>query len=144
MSNIAFNSWEESLMAMNVPARLSKIMGRIYESGLTTPSGGNCSIRAENGEIWLTPSQVDKGALSPEDMIKCDVSGKFHGKHAPTSEHPFHRLSYNKRHDVNAIVHSHPLSLVSFALSDKKPDCSLIKAIEVFCGKGNIAEYAIQ
>ena len=39
-------------------------MQRIYRYRMTTTSGGNLSILDPDGSIWITPSRVDKGALS--------------------------------------------------------------------------------
>ena len=41
--------------------QLVMFMSRIYERGLTTTSGGNLSIRDDNGDVWITPAGVDKG-----------------------------------------------------------------------------------
>jgi len=38
-------------------------MERIYDYRMTTTSGGNLSIRDENGDVWITPARVDKGSL---------------------------------------------------------------------------------
>ena len=40
--------------------QLVMFMQRIYEKGLTTTSGGNLSIKDEEGNIWITPGSVDK------------------------------------------------------------------------------------
>ena len=40
---------------------------RIYRYRMTTTSGGNLSIREENGDIWITPARLDKGSLRRED-----------------------------------------------------------------------------
>ncbi len=34
--------------------QINVIIGRIYRSGMTTTSGGNISIKDENGDIWIT------------------------------------------------------------------------------------------
>ena len=44
------------------------LMQRIYGYRMTTTSGGNLSIREENGDIWITPARVDKGSLRREDI----------------------------------------------------------------------------
>ena len=31
---------------------------------MTTTSGGNLSIRDDNGDVWITPSGIDKGSLT--------------------------------------------------------------------------------
>ena len=45
--------------------QLVMIMQRIYRYGMTTTSGGNLSIRDENGDVWIS---LDGNALraSPE------------------------------------------------------------------------------
>lgn len=43
--------------------QLVMIMDRIYKYGMTTTSGGNLSVRDDNGDIWITPPASTK-ALS--------------------------------------------------------------------------------
>ena len=40
------------------------IISRIYRKGMTTTSGGNISIIDDQGDIWITPSAIDKGTLT--------------------------------------------------------------------------------
>ena len=54
---------------MHPTDQITVIIGRIYRSGMTTTSGGNISIRDENGNIWITPSGVDKGSLTAKDIV---------------------------------------------------------------------------
>jgi len=53
---------------MHPTEQINVIIGRIYRSGMTTTSGGNISIKDENGTIWITPSGVDKGSLTPKNI----------------------------------------------------------------------------
>ncbi|MDD2619020.1 MAG: class II aldolase/adducin family protein, partial [Bacteroidales bacterium] len=53
---------------MHPADQFNVIISRIYHSGMTTTSGGNISIRDENGDIWVTPSGIDKGTLNPRDI----------------------------------------------------------------------------
>jgi hypothetical protein len=46
--------------------QLVAIMNRIYHNGMTTLSGGNLSIKDDNGDIWITPSGIDKGQLDAQ------------------------------------------------------------------------------
>lgn len=50
---------------MHPADQLVMFMERIYQNGLTTTSGGNLSIMDDNGDIWITPSGIDKGSLTP-------------------------------------------------------------------------------
>ena len=47
---------------MHPADQITVVIGRIYRSGMTTTSGGNISIKDENGDIWITPGAVDKGS----------------------------------------------------------------------------------
>ena len=49
--------------------QLVMMMDRIYSYGMTTTSGGNLSIRDENGDVWITPGSIDKGNLTRKDMV---------------------------------------------------------------------------
>src|SRR5437868_12373704 len=93
---------------------LMRTMDRIYQYRMTTTSGGNLSIRDSNGDVWITPSRVDKGGLRREDIVCVHPDGKSEGLHPPSSEFPFHRAIYEARADLGAIVHAHPVALVAF------------------------------
>ena len=119
------------------------IISRIYRKGMTTTSGGNVSIIDENGDIWVTPSGVDKGSLTPEDINCIKSDGTIMGKHKPSSEFPFHRAIYNIRPDLKAIIHAHPPALVSFSIAHVIPDTNVIPQAKYICGPIGYAEYAI-
>src|SRR5437870_3802262 len=80
------------------------VICRIYSRGLTTTSGGNISIKDENGDIWVTPSGVDKGSLMPADIICVKKDGSIQGPHKPSSEFPFHKAIYDARPDIKAVI----------------------------------------
>ena len=88
------------------------IISRIYKNGMTTTSGGNVSIIDDQGDIWVTPSGIDKGALGPDDINCIKADGTILGKHKPSSEFPFHSAIYKIRPDLKAIIHAHPPALV--------------------------------
>jgi L-fuculose-phosphate aldolase len=99
--------------------QLVAVMTRIYESRLTTPSGGNLSVLDEDGGLWVTPSQLDKGRLSTSHMVKILPDGSWKSDCKPTSEWPFHRAVLKARPDCRAVVHAHPTSLVAFSVVGK-------------------------
>ncbi len=45
-------------------------MDRIYAHDMTTTSGGNISVKDENGDVWITPARVDKGSLRRQDVVR--------------------------------------------------------------------------
>lgn len=123
--------------------QLVMMMDRIYLNGMTTTSGGNLSIKDENGDIWITPAGVDKGTLSTEDIVCVKADGSIVGKHKPSSEFPFHRSTYRQRPDIKAVLHAHPPSLVSFSIVRKLPDTRLTLSANLICGEVGMAEYGL-
>jgi L-fuculose-phosphate aldolase len=119
------------------------IMERIYAYGMTTTTGGNLSIREENGDIWITPRGVDKGSLTSKDIVQVKPDGRVIGRHTPSVELPCHQLIYDSRPDIKAIVHAHPPALVAFSLARKLPDTALIPDARLTCGEVGMAEYGL-
>lgn len=123
--------------------QLVEMLTRIYQQGLTTTSGGNLSILEPNGDLWITPAGIDKGALSPEDIVCVHPDGTSEGRHRPSSEYPFHRMIYAARPDVRALVHAHPPALVSFSIVRKTPETGIIPQARDICGTVGYAPYAL-
>lgn len=123
--------------------QLVAIMNRIYHNGMTTLSGGNLSIQDDNGDIWITPSGIDKGKLTPKDIMCVKADGSLEGPHSPSSELPFHRAIYRLRPDLKAIVHAHPPALVSFSIVREVPDTRIIPQANRVCGPVGYAPYAL-
>jgi len=123
--------------------QLVSIMQRIYQAGMTTLSGGNLSIREENGDIWITPAGVDKGSLTPGDIMCVRAGGAVEGPHRPSSEVPFHRAIYRHRPDLRAIVHAHSPALVTFSIARQVPQTDIIPQAQRICGPVGYAPYAL-
>lgn len=123
--------------------QLVAIMNRIYHNGMTTLSGGNLSIKDDNSDIWITPSGIDKGKLTPKDIMRVKADGTLEGPHKPSSELPFHRAIYRLRPDLEAIVHAHPPALVSFSIVREVPDTRIIPQANRVCGPVGYAPYAL-
>lgn len=123
--------------------QLVSIMRRIYHNGMTTLSGGNLSIKDINGDIWITPAGVDKGNLTPKDIMRIAPDGSVSGPHRPSSELPFHQAIYAQRPDLNAIVHAHPPALVSFSIARIVPSTNIIPQAQRVCGPVGYAPYAL-
>ena len=118
-------------------------MERIYGYGMTTTSGGNLSILEEEGDLWITPGGVDKGSLTPEDIVRVTPDGKVHGPHRPSVELPFHQLIYERRPDIRAVVHAHPPSLIAFSIARKIPNTFLVPNMRQVCGAVGMAKYGL-
>lgn len=118
-------------------------MQRVYDKKLTSMSGGNLSVRDNEGNIWITPASIDKGSLTRRDIICVRPNGDCEGPHAPSSELPFHRSVYKLRPDLNAVLHAHPPALVAFSIVRRLPELNLTPTVRYMCNNIKMAAYAI-
>ena len=123
--------------------QLVMFMQRIYDKGMTTTSGGNLSIKDDDGNIWITPAGVDKGTLNRNDIVCVKADGNLVGMHKPSSELPFHAAVYKMRPDLKAVLHAHPPALVSFSIVRKAPNLDLMPSVRKMCPEVKIATYAV-
>lgn len=123
--------------------QITEIIKRIYHAGLTTTSGGNISIKDGEGNIWVTPSAIDKGSLQRKDIVCVKPDGSVHGHYKPSSEFPFHKAIYQVRPDIKAVIHAHPPALVSFSIVRRMPNMNIIPQAKNICGPIGYAPYAI-
>lgn len=83
---------------------------QIVDLKLVSGTWGNLSLRLENDNILITPSGIPYDVIREEDLVLCDKSGNvIEGRLLPSSELKMHVTIYEKRKDVNAIVHTHSL-----------------------------------
>ena len=122
---------------------IMQTMDRIYRYRMTTTSGGNLSIRDDNGDVWISPARIDKGSLTRNDVVCVRLDGTVDGPHRPSSEYPFHRAIYDARPDIKAIVHAHPVALVAFSICRQVPDTRLFHQAHFVCGQPGFAPYAL-
>ncbi|MBR6739899.1 MAG: class II aldolase/adducin family protein [Clostridia bacterium] len=123
--------------------QLISVMQRIYSGKLTTTSGGNLSIRGDNGDIWITPAGIDKGTLTRKDIICVHPDGSWDGPHRPSSEYPFHASVFKRCPTVGAVLHAHSPSIVAFSIARKLPNTSVIPCLDSICGRLAMAPYAL-
>ncbi len=128
---------------MHPAEQIAIIIGRIYRSEMTTTSGGNLSIMDENGDMWITPAGIDKGSLTPADIMCVKADGTIVGPHRPSSEYPFHKAIYKMNPHIHSVIHAHPPGLVTFSMVHQVPDTSIIPQARAICGPVGFAEYAL-
>lgn len=95
----------------------------IYDLGLVPGKSGNISKRIKSGIgdiVAITPTSRSLSDLRQEDIVLVDTEGNVLTKGKPSSEVNMHLQIYEKRPDVNAIVHIHSTFATGFAFSNKK------------------------
>lgn len=102
-------------MVEDIKHQIVRMVDELYDVGLITPKGGNVSARIpDTEELWITPTQLHKGGLREEVLIRVNLQGrKLEGRDRPSVELPMHLRIYKGREDVGAIIHTHaPMAMI--------------------------------
>lgn len=120
------------------------LVGRwMYERGQIVACEGNLSIRLDSNRILTTPTCMNKGMMSPEDLVIMDMDGRhLQGDRKISSEAGMHLLFYRMRPDVNAVCHGHPPTATGFAAAGLGLDQALLPEVVVSLGKIPLVRYA--
>jgi methylthioribulose-1-phosphate dehydratase len=61
-----------------------------------------------DGRIFITPTGLDKGTLTPADLLEIDLEGRaVSGRGRPSAETSLHTVIYRERIHAHAILHVH-------------------------------------
>jgi L-fuculose-phosphate aldolase len=118
-------------------------MRRLYKRGLTTSLGGNISLKVSDEIILITPSGIDKGTISGDQIGEIRPNGtNLTPRLTPSMETPMHLAVYAARPDVKAIIHAHPVTASTFAASSTPINCRLLAEARLMLGEVQTAPYA--
>ncbi|MDR0454744.1 MAG: class II aldolase/adducin family protein [Deferribacteraceae bacterium] len=99
-----------------IRAEICEAGRRLYAKNLIAAAEGNISVRGKNGNIWITPSGVCKGYMTPDMLTKVSMDGNIIcGRNKPSSEIKMHLRVYQLREDAKAVVHAHPVTATALA-----------------------------
>jgi len=77
--------------------------------GWVPATSGNFSVRT-NGHIFVTSTGLDKGTLTPADLLEIDLDGRvIAGLGRPSAETDLHTVIYRDRPEARAILHVHSI-----------------------------------
>lgn len=115
---------------------------KLVTHGLTVGTGGNISIfNREQGLMAISPSGVDYFDATPEDVVIMDMNGELIDSiRQPSSEWSMHKIFYDRRTDLDAIVHTH--STYCTAIATLRQPLPASNYLVAFSGKNvRCAEY---
>ena len=116
---------------------------RLYERGFVTATDGNLSARLPNGNILVTPASLNKGQVGESDLVEVSASGTAVTlSRKASSELAMHLFVYERRPDVQAIVHAHPPYATGFATARVPFPEALLPEVILGLGAIPLAEYA--
>jgi L-fuculose-phosphate aldolase len=122
---------------------LINVCHRVCDKGFVSATDGNVSARLENGNILATPTAINKGMVSPDDLVIVGPSGNLvSGLKRPSTELQMHLFIYQERPDVQAVVHAHPPYATGFATARIPLTECLFPEVIVGLGAIPLANYA--
>jgi len=111
--------------------------GRVLSRrGMIVATEGNLSARLTPERMVITRHGRRKGELTTRDFVELEVreTGNSPARQAASTEHRMHMAAYVARHDVEALLHAHPVALTAFAVRGMAPDFSRFDEARVFLG----------
>jgi L-fuculose-phosphate aldolase len=114
---------------------------RLYERRILASIEGNMSVRMGGDRILATPSGVNKGFMSEDDLVVTDLDGNPEGGGRPSSEMLMHLAIYRERDDLNAVVHAHPRVATGYAVAGRQLPAAVLAEIVTTLGCIPIAPY---
>lgn len=129
---------------------LEKLRYEVYESlmelpknRLVTMHSGTVSGRdPETGYIVIKPTGVRYDTLSPDDLLVMDNKGNIlEGTLRPSSDTATHLYLYERRPDINGIVHTHSPYACIFAVLGR-PIPAVMTSAALLGGEIPIGEFA--
>src|SRR5687767_9074833 len=126
-----------------VKEQIVEIATRCYDRGLLVAGDGNISVRVAPDRVIATPSAVSKGWMTPEMICVVNLRGELlePGDYKVSSEWPMHRVIYEARPDINAVVHAHPPHATGFAVAGLSLSKAILSEVVLTLGCVPLATY---
>ena len=115
----------------------------IKKIGLVQLTGGNLSVRKENGDIVVTPSGMAYEPMVPEDVLVLNKDGVvIEGTLRPSVDTPALKYIYDHCPGINALIHTHqPYATAVGLIGDELPACTTFLC-NVCLGSVPVAPYS--
>lgn len=126
-------------------AEIVRITQTMYRSGMINLFEGNVSMRV--GDVMLlTPSQQDKGQMTPDMIIELDLNGNVlyapEGLR-PSVEYRMHAAAYRMRPDIRAVVHNHSACATAYAMAGKPIASDAFLELNLLFGQVPVVPYGM-
>lgn len=94
--------------------QMVQVSRQLVALGLNRGTSGNLGVRCGDGFL-VTPSGVSADAMTPDELVHMEFSGKVTGAGNPSSEWRFHRDIMAARPEVGAVIHAHSMFATTLA-----------------------------
>jgi ribulose-5-phosphate 4-epimerase/fuculose-1-phosphate aldolase len=115
----------------------------LKENELIALSGGNVSVRKENGDYIVTPSGMSYEGMVEDDLIVFNKDGKIiEGNRRPSVDTIAIEYIYQNMPEVNAVIHTHQVYATAVGLLADQLPVAVTTLSNVTLGAVNVAPYS--
>jgi L-fuculose-phosphate aldolase len=105
---------------MKLRHQVAEVARLVHAQGWVANHDGNVTAR-DGARFIATPTATSKRLIGERDLIELDGTGKVVGSGRVFGEIGLHLAVYERRPDVNAVVHAHPPFATAIAASRGNP-----------------------
>jgi L-fuculose-phosphate aldolase len=96
-----------------------KVTGRLSSNMYVTGYGGNAAWKLEDDLILITPTMMNKGDITRDDLVFINrVGDTVEGTRRPTGERPMYLKFFEDRPDIVSVIHCHAPNVGAFAIME--------------------------
>jgi L-ribulose-5-phosphate 4-epimerase len=115
----------------------------LKEYRLIAMSGGNVSLRIDDGHILVTPSGMNYEGMVEDDVIVMDIDGNIvEGKRRPSVDTVALLYIYKNMPNVNSIIHTHQAYATAVGLIQDEFPVVVTTLANVTLGAVKVAPYS--
>ena len=115
----------------------------LVQEGLVAGTWGNISLRYGERFMAITPTALDYVAMKASDVVIVDLAtGEARGGQ-PSTEKKLHLEIYRHRPEVNAIIHTHSMSVSTVAAARREVPPILDDLAQIAGPSLRVARYAL-
>ncbi|WP_194903931.1 L-ribulose-5-phosphate 4-epimerase [Catenulispora rubra] len=128
-----------------IRAEVCDLHAELVHYGLVVWTAGNVSARVPGRDLMvIKPSGVAYDALTPANMIVCDLDGKVvDGELSPSSDTAAHAYVYRHMPHVNGVVHTHSTYACAWAARGEPVPCVLTAMADEFGAEIPVGPFAL-
>jgi len=102
-------------------SQVCTMVRRAYRQQLMTSTEGTVSVRVGDDAFLVTPYGIDRGYLSPADLVLVDGGRRERGK-IPSRSVQLHRDLYRRNSECQAVIFAQPPHCLAFAVTGQTLD----------------------
>lgn len=122
--------------------RLCEFVRRGYQQRLLISTEGSFSARLDDEAFLITPYQVDRNTVTPEDIVLVRRGAGEQGK-TPSRASRNHQAIYDRHAQIGAIVNAYTVNATAFSVTGAALDPRTIPESYIFLREVNRLPYSV-